>query len=146
MERKRTWWFTVENYKDEDVDKIKELQDKWDVTDIIASVDKDNKEVPSINGFIRFKTVRSAKQVKKVLGEGASVEIATSTLDVIEAYLIKGSNVLVDYVTTSRNRLEKNQRISKKQKENVLLKRIMDSWTDPVIDTLPSEAENIEWF
>ena len=146
MERKRTWWFTVENYKDEDVDKIKELQDKWDVTDIIASVDKDNKEVPSINGFIRFKTVRSANQVKKVLGEGASVEIATSTLDVIEAYLIEGSDVLVDYVTTSRNRLEKNQRISKKQKENVLLKRIMDSWTDPVIDTLPSEAENIEWF
>lgn len=139
MSRSRTWCFTINNFTDEDVENMLKLKENSKVTDIIAGKEHETEGTKHIQGFIRFKTLKSMGQVKIILGNRAHVEIARGTIEDNEKYCTKEGNVIVDHITTAINKKEINQKRSQTQKQHYrdLLDGICSMTEEEFADNFP---------
>lgn len=87
--RARSWVFTVNNYNDQDEDRIKNIKCKY----LIYGKEVGEQGTPHLQGTIQYPTQRVFKSVKKDLGDKAHIEICRDLYKSIE-YCRKDGDVI----------------------------------------------------
>lgn len=85
------WCFTLNNYTDEDINRIESLEDNDDVVYVIAGRETGDSGTPHLQGFIKFSRRMSMAQCKSIIGSNPHVE-TTRNINASITYCKKEGN------------------------------------------------------
>lgn len=92
MERSRTWCFTINNYNNEDIKVLKDLNYKY----IVCGDEVGDSGTPHIQGFVLFENALSFDSLKKKLPKTTHIEKTKGTPQQNITYCKKSGNILYE--------------------------------------------------
>lgn len=132
MSRSRGWCFTLNNYTQEEEEKIKQVECKYLVFGHEHT--KPGEGTPHLQGYIFFKNQKTMNVVKQLLGERCHLETQKGTADQAAEYCMKEG---VDIFEKGERPMTRKEQ-GKKGKEIV-----QEEWADMIKH---AEDQDIQWI
>lgn len=95
MPNSRVWTFTINNFTDEDVERIKSWADDDFVKAATVGEERGSSGTPHLQGFVRFKDTVTHVRAKVLIGDRSHVEPCRNP-DAAAEYCRKEGNVIID--------------------------------------------------
>lgn len=132
--RARAWCFTINNYTDEDVQRVRDIINKDNCVCGIAEYEHQQEGTPHIQGFIRFQNQISFKSLQNQFNKRAHIEVTKGKDEANWAYCSKEGNVFIQKGEPQTiERLSRTKVISEIEairgcKERSELERLVPNW------------------
>lgn len=89
MSRGRHWVFTLNNYVESEVERLRALPCPESVSYLVFGFEQGERGTPHLQGFVSFSAVKRLSQVKETVGVRAHIEIARGTPEEAAEYCKK---------------------------------------------------------
>lgn len=89
----KRWCFTINNYKEEDIERLDKLGNDEGTRYLIYGKEKGKKETPHLQGYIEFVKKRPFAPAKKAVGDNCHIELARGTGKKIKNIVLKKKTI-----------------------------------------------------